>query len=1021
MGLLATGIPLSAGTGCGLFEKVSDPFEALLLLRQSLRQSADFLPARMAEAIASKDPEQMFAFVRDNIQTYPGRTPYTFPADTSRGYRTFNYCWGDAGCLRYGAGTFYEKAVLLKNMLTEAGFESSVKYGPFDVEKIGWERVFFYPHQLPFDADFPRSVDRSVFQIRQFDAVNPNDDRVEKILQSILNSLPDDFVFPDPDWKELTKFMDVVEVTIDGEQIILNPNIRDATFGEGYIGKPTRSSRKHERRSEVELELRLINTFNPYRPVSFVKAKFPLEKLFGNQICINFQNHLSTRRQLTLPRNRQQTFTPMISLSGINLPEADNQQYTFSGKSIHLNGDTLEMQGDELLVNDIPVIRGEEHPELRRKIRQLDLQVWGDGYPRIKARFEARDGTGQSVNGLEGVDFELLENGIPVPFQLQKQHTEGFKIFLLFDYSGSIPPTFREEEAAGFARKLMQQIQAPIPDAVFKACTFAGSRLVQAPGWAADSSDLTQQMEFIHGRSGFGSPIWTVLADASRETGARLGIFITDGQPYGERHIEEKKLIISRGCPIVTIGVGDDPNRDVLHEMAHISGGVSLSVTDHEPAVDFIAAFAGDIQDKPYALDFSSSATPNEKEQTLTLRVKDSSVAATATYTLPARKDLYAPSWIGIHLDIRYDGHLVSRNLAGMPTHSYNPEQNPVLPRYRQETEAAIFGDYRICFEGADPLSAALLHDLIDARLSRKPLMEAITQGTEAATIAALEAGFQTYPEEAFPMHHQWRTNSSEEAFTFQNGVRATLFSTYPNAEGTIIKAVDILPFSQWRTIHHDPRKGFKQSLRYSLQLMNLEALNYPKATLNLIPEASLDWMPPEKIHQWLREQENVPLVTKWGNALKQNTSFRSQIPLLPSDRGLSAFYNLDTDSGTVFAQLINGSGGGEQETRDRFAALDRALTVFDHVFKRLGVSPAVGAWIALEKKKMEYLMVATIAIITMDGPKTEEELNKVLKKHLCNKVEDATAGALGALGDHYKDLVDYVSIITGKSISVCG
>ncbi|MCB0705913.1 MAG: VWA domain-containing protein [Saprospiraceae bacterium] len=1022
MGLLAVGLQIPTLTSCGLGKKITDPYEALLLMREQIRGCADYLPARMAEVIATKDPEKMFVFVRDSIQTYPNMVDLRLSYERSSGVRSYNYRWGDTGCLRYGAGTFFEKAHLLQSMLAEAGFTATLKYGPFDIEKTGWDKVFFYPQKRAFDVHFPRSVDLSIFRTRPLEFAELDDDRLQQVLQHIQKSLPDDFQYPDPNWNAITGYMDVVELEWGEKSVYLNPNLRDAQFGELYLERVDGQSRQSSRGGNVQLRLKLINALEPYREINFIDAKFPLEKLFGNQLVIQFQSHLSTREQLTLPRNRNQTFTPVIGLAGPSLSDKDAKEFTFSGKAVHINGDTLEVKESQLLVNGVPVETGMSHPELRRQVTMLEAKAGSIAYPKVSVRFQAKDANDTTLKGLEGPDFELLEDGVPVPFQWHPQNQEGLKVLLLFDFSGSIPENFLDQGATDFAIALTEAVLEQTAAAKFGVATFTRPgphKLELAPEWTDDLTVLKEQMEIIKGFSSeiYTSAIWHALANASQQSGADLIVFVTDGASGGDPNINRDRAIVQRGCPVITLGVGRFPNQECLQQMAYLTNGISRLVAEHQEAIDFILGFAEDQVAKPYLLSYVSTSN-DKKEKELTLRVKDRLVSDTFRVVIPESSTIQLPAWIGIHLELDYEGQKVQRKLAGMPTHSNDPDRNPVLPIYREETEAAFFGNYTICFEGTEPTTAILLDELIEAKLSQKDVMHAIQNGTEEETLQALDAGFLTYPEDYLPFQHAFTPNSGKDFFCFQNGVRATLFSSYPNKEGTIVKALDILPFSQWRTIHHQPQKSFDHTLRHSLQLMRMEALNYETATLNLIQGQPLDYLTFDMAYNWMRALEDDALYTKWKSAIQDK---REQVHLLPKDRQQDGFFNLDINSGTVFAQLMNNTGGGEQETLDRFAALDRALTVFDHVFKHLGVGPAVGAWIALEKKKMEYLMIATVAIITMDGQQAQEDLNKTLTKHLCNEFEGAAATMAGSVGDAYNDLVDYVSILTGKSISVCG
>ncbi|MEZ4928196.1 MAG: VWA domain-containing protein [Saprospiraceae bacterium] len=1016
MSLFTAGLPLAGFGACSPGGTVSDPWEALKMLKKAVLESSDNLPKRMADAIASKDPKIMFEFVRDAIQNYPNQI--SLRTDNGVGRQT-NYRWGNAGCLRYGAGTFYEKANLLQSMLKEAGFEATVRHGSFDIEKTGWDRVFYGDYELPFDADFPKAIDKSSFRHRPLKTHKLDDERLENTTQEIMKRLPDDFKFPKINWEEITGKMDVVELNLDGNKIILNPNIYKGKFGESYLESLEGPSGMINRNSLIRIRLQLSSTLNPYDPETVAEAEYPLDAIFGRPVEIRFNSQLPLRQQLTLPRYMNHTFMPTISLLDVNQGEKPKIKEQFLGKSVHISGSTLEVKEKRLYVNDIPVEPGREHPDLRRQVSSLEIIAGTNNYPDVDLHIKPMRPDGKLQEGLEGPDFELWENDVQCPFQMHYQGRDRLKIFLLFDFSDSIPEAFRNNGATEFASTLMNEVHSTLPGTQFKAVTFTGLTVHIAPAWADTPEQLVQQIEQLP-QSLTGSAIWNALSKASEKAGADLGVIVTDGHASDGRYNIDQKKKFRQGCPVVAIGVGDDPNLQCLADIGNLSKGLNQLVADHQKAIEFIADFVQEIKTNPYLLTFRSTDT-GKKQHTLRLKLKNTSVEQKVIINIPQDVQTLTSSWVGMQLEIEYDGMRIKRRLAGISPIIQDPALNPLLPEHREETEAALFGSHTLCIEGSEPTTSALLLELIEAKFSQKKLLDAIQKGGEKDTIDALEAGFFTYPEDYLQLQHSFGTNSSKDHLIFQNGIRATLFHKYPNRTGTLVKAVDILPFSQWRTIHKNPKQGFILSLRHSLKLMNLEALNFQKATLNEISGLPLTWLNHDKVRPWIADIKDQALELKWQKAFHYSLGAPGQHFLIPEDKRQNAFYNLDTDSGTAFAQLMNGSGGGEQETRDRFAALDKALTVFSHVMECLGVGPAVGAWIALEKKKMEYLMIATIAIITMDADKTEEELNETLKRHLCNHFEDAAVGAAGSLGNIYAKVVDFWGVATGNSISVCG
>ena len=99
-----------------------DIWTAWQQIQTALRASPDHLPAQADAVVATKDPAQIFAFVRDKIATYP-------PAADSMYQAAAQMRWGVKGTLRGGAGTPREKAELLVSLYEKAGFEAEVVAG----------------------------------------------------------------------------------------------------------------------------------------------------------------------------------------------------------------------------------------------------------------------------------------------------------------------------------------------------------------------------------------------------------------------------------------------------------------------------------------------------------------------------------------------------------------------------------------------------------------------------------------------------------------------------------------------------------------------------------------------------------------------------------------------------------------------------------------------------------------------------------------------------------------------------
>src|SRR5258708_3533906 len=93
--------------------------QALKLLRDAVRASPDHLAQRAAEVVATRDATKIVDFVRQRIAVLPPFVEYDDPATARR--------WGSAATLRGGQGTLRDRADLLAELLSQAGFKAQVQ------------------------------------------------------------------------------------------------------------------------------------------------------------------------------------------------------------------------------------------------------------------------------------------------------------------------------------------------------------------------------------------------------------------------------------------------------------------------------------------------------------------------------------------------------------------------------------------------------------------------------------------------------------------------------------------------------------------------------------------------------------------------------------------------------------------------------------------------------------------------------------------------------------------------------
>lgn len=985
-------------------------FENIRQVRMLIQESEDFLPKRAKDVVASGDYTQIFEFVRDAIQSLPN--PINTRFDGSREISSTDYSlyrWSSQLCLRYAGGTCFEKAKLLAELLSEAGFQATFKEAKLDTEKVTWKDLFLREFDLPFTAELPGALRKKVKKtgLEIYQHAELNDDKLHEIQQQVMNHLPDDIQFHSIDWAKTAERMFFVELELDGEKIALNPNVANAKAGESYTVDRIRNVYDNERFRPVNVQLLIAHRSSPDHPKEFINHSFPKEKLFGNQLILTFQSDLDTEETLASTRSQHKVFTPILTVAGENLTEEEQREFTAIGNSINLKGDTLEVKDEQLFVNGEMVKQGVEHPEIRKLASEIDADLNEHSFDHVRIRFDVKDSDGNSLD-LDGVDFQLIENDTPLPFSMEKRSVSAPKILLLFDTSTSVPKQFREEGAVEFGNQLVRNIQSSIPDCQFRAARTQAFEFETAGDWTNDQTEITNQLKTAVSKVDVSSNLWTILAKSIQTSGADAVAFVTDGVVTDD--LSSKIMYqLEGGCPALLIGTGEKKDIENLQKMADITAGKMISTESHEEAIGFVEEFTQVRLDYPFSIQYNS---PHREQgrNSVELKVKDSSVTFKTNYQVPEQKEnsLLRGGWTGIYIKIRYGATAVERKLSGRPLIG-NERFNPILQEHLDDTENALFGNYSFVFEGGKPTASVLLDEKLGAVLSQENYVKSIRK-TKEDLLNAIDEGFLTYPVQYLPMQQKFGDMSGKNHHIFQNVFNLTLFSMRPvGPESEVVVSVDILPFSNWRAMHENPREAFNLTLNHSLQYMNLERKNFPDSALELLPLQTLIYQNKKELNEELQSLFREEDKSNWYKLRETTAAFfgHNADGLFLDFKQPASYLTLDQKTGTVFAEW-EGKGGGRRSTEQYFAQVSRVITLYSMIMGKLNLaSKCFPFWVALEKAKLKWLTKATIAILTMEGM-SEEEINETVAETGCNAIGDlagsipgfATISTMNDLGD---------------------
>ena len=156
LGARVSAIPLLASSGlvgltaCGKPEADAPQsfYDTLRAIQTGLHTSPDHPRAKAKTLVETGDVEAITRFVRDEIRLV-SHLDWRFSLGAKRRF-------GERAALRAGAGTAYEKASILRNLLSQAGHEARIVMSPHvPNEKV--QDLFFRDYEQAFAPDLEES------------------------------------------------------------------------------------------------------------------------------------------------------------------------------------------------------------------------------------------------------------------------------------------------------------------------------------------------------------------------------------------------------------------------------------------------------------------------------------------------------------------------------------------------------------------------------------------------------------------------------------------------------------------------------------------------------------------------------------------------------------------------------------------------------------------------------------------------------------------------------------------------
>lgn len=977
-----------------LLPETDAPFGVWKQMIELLEQSPDHLPGRRKALIASKDPKAMTEFVRDSFQLISGN-----PSRFLKNHH-YEFYYGLEAAMRCGMATPREKAEILKDMLTEAGFEAKVVYEAIDFSEEELQKIIFQK-RIP---DFAPPISKKQMKRWQklmnaeksegkYEEVKNYDELAKGFNQKLLSYFDKDSFAQQP----LKYEMDLgripsVSFIEEGEEKFAHVFDPSVEFGnlhpKNEKQKTSEAGGVYEPKSEVHITLTAATAIEPGKEKELLKGTWNIKDLAGSMVFLQFLNNMSFEEQTYKTISQIDTFTPVLSFQKIGKDREYMEEHSVIGVPIDMNAVRLMEEEEEkdqtpvpaaVPVSDSLSVAQEREPEVTdslavlgetrfalpdiipgkvQDVHEVEVKAIPKTFPKVFLEISPKDSEGNIVGGLTGKDFTLEDNGKAVSGKLI-HNTFSPKLLLLYDTSGSMPLEYRRRENVdAFYNSMKSKVHNLFPHA-----------------------DVKLQET--------GSDIYTTMLKA-KQSDYDVVLYCTDGD-NNDRFNPVYTEIYEKGHPIIVLEVR--PSSYTYDELKkNIANLISLPAVEQDRALEEVINAISQIDFPPYMIAYSSF--DEKAEHKVKVGMKGTDRSGEDTFRFPEPNDEFIGDRIvGLYLTIQGPTGRIRRTLAG-----WDKDFNRWKPsfEYIREVHEMLLGGAVMAFEREAPTLAVRMTEYLEAKLSHEQWYKAHEAGDDKKAVELLEKGVLYYPEIMLTMMQPPADAFTTESMTIPYGMRASILKMKPGlySDRSVI-SFDYLPTNKYRTLSKSGKtwENFKTNLETTMQFAVLESLAFDYSTLTELEAGNiLEMVTARKVDGF-----NVKLRQE-GNPLIEYRAFQERGGKIFFDGNLksAAFFKVDEKTGEVFAMLPDGTGGGGKSVEAQLKELERVVKDYQRLQSTLGLMLAgSGAGFALGVVNaygltlVKMYAAAAEAIIIMDAGNIDKHLAEALQGLACSIMQD--------------------------------
>ncbi|HKV87340.1 MAG TPA: hypothetical protein VJT78_05025 [Candidatus Dormibacteraeota bacterium] len=732
----------------------NSPIEsALKLLQQAVRSSPDHLARRAADVVATQDATKIVEFVRDRIAVIPIIEGAGDPAWSRR--------WGTAATLRGGLGTLRDRADLMADLLTQAGFKAEVQIGdrPAGVTVASLYKARPAPGFAPDKArvELARQLLRQagVPAPAAQHAFSPGSDQAAAILGALPMTAQSAHTRNDllPSHVPVVVYEDAGKqryaLAIGDIGVVDSAPAHTAPGGEDSL-------------QNVNITVSVLSNAAPgattsrQQVIDLVKASWPADQVFGHQVVLAFVPPQGPKAILDSRLANLPLRVPMLRLQNDSVPADKQAALIAMGPYITVHGDVLgpttepadPSAGVAGPFGRIKVLTGADRAAALARVKSIAATVSAASFPDVYLELALVDSSGNPVPGLDGPAFSIKEQGTAVDsFVLYSNADSQPRARVLVIYEGLPDPTTFKSNAAkqAFPAALAAAIVAQAAKTPFDVQVIRPGYEPDPNGWAPPTQ--AGLVALFTGITDADDP-WRSVGGAAVDQRISAVIAVGDADvldPNTPRTAYFQRRLVASGVPVYFMPVGNVKTNNA-QLITSMSGGQLLDIGDGATPAK-VASLAGAQAARwvggGYRIRYQAPATgPAQRTVTVSL-AGQAQPGASATYQVPAQP-LPPPSFAGLYVTIQYANLNAERRIAGVQLRS-DPLAGQSDPNAVLETRAAMDGTTNIAVEPGTPTQAALLDDVIASYLSAAPLVPIWGNGSDAI-LKAVPNGVRSTP-----------------------------------------------------------------------------------------------------------------------------------------------------------------------------------------------------------------------------------------------------------------------------------